>query len=92
MCGGTCQQRFVNGLARGVGGVGDAPHRMPSLAGEMQPQRAQRVRRKRHARSHQPLHGTRAVLGDVAGGVLVHQAGARFARVTHMRLDTVVAA
>jgi hypothetical protein len=89
---GARQQRVVDGLAGGVGRVRDAPHRVPAFARQVQAQRAVRVGRKRHPGVDQPLHGARAVLGDVAGRVFVHQAGAGFLRVAHVRFDAVVAA
>jgi len=86
------QQDIVDGLAGGICCVRNAAHRVPALAGQMQPQGAGRVWRERHAPLHQPLHRVRAVAGNEFGCALIHQAGAGFLRVTHMRFDAVVAA
>ena len=84
------QQGLVDSLAGRVGRVRDAPHGMPALMRQVQAQRAFRVGRKRHARFHQPLHGSRAVLGDEPRSVLIHQAGPGVLGVAHMRFDAVV--
>ena len=86
------QQRVVDGLAGGIGGMGDAPHRVAAFAREVQAQRAAGVGRERHALRHQPFDRLRAVLGDEARGVFVDQAGAGVLRVAHVRIDAVVVA
>ena len=89
---GLGQQRLVDRAAGGVGGMGDAPHRMAAFARQVQAERPVRVGRERHALADQPFDSAGAALGDEARGVLVDQPGAGVLRVAHMRLDAVVAA
>ena len=86
------EQHLVDRAAGGIGCVRDAPHGVAAFTGEVQPQRAAGVGRERHALVDQPLHGSGAVFGDEARGVLVDQAGAGVLRVAHVRVDAVVAA
>ena len=75
-----------------VGGVGDAPDGVAALAGQVEAQRAVRVRRERHALLDEPLDRLGAVLGDELRRVLVDEAGAGILRVADVQLDAVVVA
>ena len=86
------QQLIVDGLAGGVGRMGDAAHRMAALARQVQAHGTGVVGRERHALRHQPAHGRRAALGDEAGRAFVDEAGTGVLRVAHMAVDGVVAA
>ena len=86
------EQRFVDGLAGGIGCMGNASHRVAAFARQVQAERAAGVMRERHALLHQPLDGLGAVAGNELSGSLIDQAAASFLRVAHMGFDAVVAA
>jgi len=86
------EERVVDGLAGRVGRMGDAPHGVAALARQVQAERAFGVGRERNAVGHQPFDRLRAVFGDEARRLLVHQAGAGLLRIAHVRIDTVVVA
>jgi hypothetical protein len=87
---GEFQQGVVDCLAGGVRRVGDAPHRVPAFARQVQAERAGRVFGERDTTRHQPLDRGCAVLGDEARGVFVDEPRTGILRITHVRLDAVV--
>ena len=86
------EQHIVDGLAGGIGRVGNAADRMAAFASQVQAQRPGRVGRERHTACNQPLNGFGTVACNELGGALVDQAAAGFLGVAHMGLDAVVAA
>ena len=86
------QQRFVDCLASGIGGVGDAAHGVAAFACQVQAERTGRITGKRHALLHQPFDRIGGVFGDKARRVFVDDAGASFLGIVHMAFDAVVGA
>ena len=86
------EQRFVDGLAGGIGRVGDAAHGVAAFTRQVQTERAARVVGERNALLYQPFNGLGTVFGNEAGRVFIHDAGAGFLGVVHMAFDAVIGA
>jgi len=88
--GDTREQGVVNRPAGGIGSVGDAPHAMAALAGQVQTLRAVGMVGERHTLAHQPVDRLGADGRDEPRGPFVDQPGTRGLRVFDVRIDAVV--